>query len=344
MELPASLTASPRMLYLLSSDEPLLLRDWLDAARGHLRTQGFEEILSHQVETGFDWDGLLEDSQSLSLFSSRRCQVISFSGNRPGPAGARFITRLIEQPPEDDIFILVMGRLDRAARNSAWCKQIVKHGELVELRPVGTARLPQWVGQRARQRGLQLDAQAAMYLADLTEGNLLASDQELEKLALSFEPGQLVDLAMIRDSIARSARYSQYLLTDACIAGDSRRAIKVLAGLRQEGVQPIPIQYALQTMLQQLLQLKQAQLSNQLNQGTWRALNIWQSKQAAYQQAAARYDTVQLERMLQSCATLDRVNKGQALRYPRADWQAVNILVSDLLGLTHFGINHECNT
>ena len=34
--LPNSLTTSPKPIYLLSSDEPLLIRDWLDAARQSL--------------------------------------------------------------------------------------------------------------------------------------------------------------------------------------------------------------------------------------------------------------------------------------------------------------------
>jgi DNA polymerase-3 subunit delta len=344
VNLPTSIKSSPRALYLLSSDEPLLVRDWLDAARESLRAQAFDEILSHQVETGFDWEALFEEGQSLSLFSSRRCHIVTFSGNRPGPGGARFINQLVENPPQDMVFILVMARLDQAARNSAWCKKVLQHGELVELKQVSASQLPQWIQQRAATRGVQLDSQAAMYLADLTEGNLLATDQELEKLALSYAQGHLIDFAMIRDSISRSARYSQFLLTDACLAGDARRAIKVLTGLRQEGVQPIPIQYALQTMLQQLLQLKLAQQTNRLHAGIWRALKIWQSKQGLYQQAVARYQTAQLERMIQSCATLDRVNKGQALRYPQADWQTVYTLVSDLLGLTHFGLQNECNT
>jgi DNA polymerase-3 subunit delta len=333
MTIPVALSQFTKSIFLLSSEEPLLVRDWLDQARSALQQQGFEEILTHSIVTGFDWDGLLEDSQSMSLFSSRKCHILRFSGNRPGQAGAKFISQICEAPLEDVVFILVMDRLDRAATNSAWHKKIAQQGEVCALKPVYPNELGRWISERAASKGLNLDYQAALYLADLTEGNLLASDQELEKLALSFSDGQAIDLNMIRESIARSSRYTQYLLTDACLAGKAQRAVKILHGLELEGVQPVQIQYALQQMLQTLLQLKLAQQLNRLNDGLWRSLNIWKSKQGLYQQALRRFDNAQIERLLQSCATLDRVNKGQQWRYPQSDWQVLRQLVEGLLGV-----------
>ncbi len=333
MNFPQSLKSSPRPLYLLSSDEPLLLRDWLDEARKSLQRLGFEEIITHQVVAGFDWSSILEDSQSMSLFSNLKCHIIRFSGSGPGQAGSKFIAQIVETPPEDVVFILVMGKLDRASQNSAWLKKINQAGEVCELKPVYANELAGWIVQRALTKGIQLDHQAALYLADLTEGNLLASDQELEKLALTFGDNSQLNLDMIRESISRSARYNHFLLTDACLAGKSQRALKILQGLELEGIQPIQIQYALQSMLQTLLQLKLAQQLNRLNDSLWRSLNIWKSKQNLYNQALSRYSYVQIERFIQSCATLDRINKGQQLRYLQADWQAIRQLVSGLLGI-----------
>ncbi len=333
--LPASLkAASPKSIYLLSSDEPLLLREWLDAARQSLRETGFEEIVSHQVESGFDWNGLIVDSQSLSLFSEKKCHLIRFSSNKPGQVGAKFIGQLCELMVEDTVFILIMPKLDMASKNSAWMKKITRVGEFVELKPVYVNELTGWVSQRALSKGISLDHQAAMYLADLTEGNLLATDQELEKLALAFEPGVALNLEQINQSISRSSRYSHYLLVDACLAGKSVRAVKILQGLRQEGVQPIQIQYALQNAIEVLQQLKQAQQNNQLNASTWQSLRIWKSKQRLYSNALSRLSYSQIERFIQSCATLDRINKGQQQPlYVDADWLALKQLVSSLCGI-----------
>jgi len=299
--LPLSLTSSPKSAYLLTSDEPLLLRDWLDQAREALRGLGFEEILSYQVEAGFDWNGILEDSQNLSLFSTRKCHIIRFNSNKPGQPGARFINQILVEDLADELFILVMPGLDRAAKNSAWLRKIKESGEVCELKPVYNNQLAGWISQRATSKNIQLDHQAAQYLADLTEGNLLATDQELEKLALAFDSGALVSLEQIRESISRSARYTHFLLTEACLAGHAPRAFKILHGLELEGFQPIQVQYAIQNMLQALLQLKLAQQKNQLNDAAWRSANVWKSKQRLYSQALSRFSADQLERFLQSC-------------------------------------------
>ncbi len=332
--LPASLTSSPRPLYLLSSDEPLLLREWLDAARKALMQQGFEEIISHSVEAGFDWEALLMDAQSLSLFSSRKCHILRFASNRPGQVGAKMIARLCEQPSPGTLFILVMPRLDLASKNAAWLKKISKAGEVCELKPVYANQLPQWISQRAGSKGLQLDHQAAMLLADLTEGNLLATDQELEKLSLQFEPGALIGIEQIEQSIARSSRFTHYLLADACLAGQLKRAHKILQGLREEGIVPVQILYALQGALEVLLQLKLAQQNNGLNPNVWKALRVWSSKQRLYQQALSRLGYRQIEQCLRSCAQLDRINKGQQQPgYPGADWMALAAIVEQFAGL-----------
>jgi hypothetical protein len=78
---------------------------------------------------------------------------------------------------------------------------------------------------RARGKGLNIDAQSAQFLAERTEGNLLAADQELEKLSIRFAGQDAVDFATIEDSVARSARYSHFLLVDACLAGNRAVAL-----------------------------------------------------------------------------------------------------------------------
>ncbi len=332
--LPDSLRRSPKPVYLVASDEPLLLRDWLDQARAALAEQGFEDIHSHQIESGFDWDGLLQDGQNLSLFSARKALIIRFNGPRPGTSGGRFISQVCENPDADTLYVLAMPKLDTAARNSAWMKKIKQAGEFCELAPVYIDKLAGWIAERAAAKGVILDHQAAMYLADLTEGNLLATDQELEKLALTNEPGLAISFEQLADSIARSARYSQYLLVDACLAGKAQRAVKILRGLRQEGLQPVQLIFPIQQALENLLELKQHQRADRLDRDVWQSLRIWASKQKLYGSALNRLSLDRIERLLRNCAKLDRLNKGRQVGAQGGDdWLAIQHLVNRLSGL-----------
>ena len=50
---------------------------------------------------------------------------------------------------------------------------------------VAPKEMPDWLAQRAKRAGLELDRDALGYLANSVEGNLLAAAQEVEKLALA---------------------------------------------------------------------------------------------------------------------------------------------------------------
>ena len=115
--LPASLTKNPSSLYLLSSSEPLLVRDWLDEARRALRQNDFEDIQTVTTEASFDWNSLLEDAGMLSLFASRKCRVIQINSGKPGQQGSKTIQAICDQLPEDMVFIFVIPSLDRPTKN-----------------------------------------------------------------------------------------------------------------------------------------------------------------------------------------------------------------------------------
>ena len=329
----SQITQGIRPVYLLASAEPLLARDWLDDARRALREAGFEDILNLQTDAGFNWPELLQEGDMMSLFSENKCRIVSMPGGKPGQQGSKVIKSLCENPVEGNVYIFVTPALDRQSKNASWCKAIEAKGKIVELKPVYDNQLVDWLLQRARDKGLSIDLQSAQFLAERTEGNLLAADQELEKLSLRFSDQETIDFEAIETSVAESARYSHFLLVDACLAGKTRRALRILQGLEAEGYATAQLRWALQSSLQQLDQLKQAQSSGAMNDRVWQELRIWRNKQRLYQAAMTRLGTSQIERLLQSCATLDRLGKGQQdSEFPLQDWLEIKSLVADYSG------------
>lgn len=332
--IPASVgSASPSSIYLLSSDEPLMLREWLDQARRQLHQNRQLEMRSETVESGFDFDALTADLGSLSLFSDSQCVVLHFASTRIGKKAADWISG-ISGSPSDNILILVMPRLDRAAKKTAWFKSLSGHAEICELAAVAREKLPQWLQQRARQKGKTLDQQAALLLAEMTEGNLLASDQELEKLCLAYPDEKDLQLSQVQQALARSARYSHYLLVDACLEGQTKRALRVLLTLQQEGVSTVQIQFALQSTIEALIELKLAEQSGRLTSQIWQKLRIWNTRQGLYRNALRRFTSSGLERFLRQCAKLDRLNKGrQAAANEGDEWNLLNRMAVQLSGV-----------
>jgi len=82
--------------------------------------------------------------------------------------------------------------------------------------------------------GLGADADAVEVLADKIEGNLLAAAQEIEKLRI-IVAGNHLDVDTVLEAVQDSSRYGIFSLTDACLAGNAERALKILQHLEAEG-------------------------------------------------------------------------------------------------------------
>ena len=297
-------------IYLVAADEPLLVGEAGDFIRAAAREQGFDERSLHFVERGFRWENLSSAADSLSLFASRRIIELRLDKPRPGDAGAKAIRALAEdQDPDRLILVLVQSRLDASAARSVWVKTIEKHGVVVDIRPVTRSALPQFIAARAKRHGLRLTTAATDFLAERVEGNLLAADQELAKLALIHQ-GAEVDADSVRESVASSARFDIFRLSDAVIDGDLHRAITVLEGLKAEGVQPPLVLWALAREISTLAQLKHAAAKGGNLGELMGRLRIWQSRQSLLRRALARYTTTDLQRLLRQAARADRAVKG----------------------------------
>jgi DNA polymerase-3 subunit delta len=238
------LAGEPARAYLVSGDEALLVGEAADAIRARIRRAGFEEREVHFIERVADWEGVRASSNNLSLFGSRKLIELRLPSGKPGTGGAKAITELLEDPNPDNVYLMITGKLEGEQRNSAWVKAFDEAGAVLQIWPVEVARLPQWLRSRAAALELELDDAAVQFIVDRTEGNLLAAQQELEKLKL-LSAERKVDLAAVQASLGNHARFDVFQLGDAALAGDVPRALRILAGLRSEGVEPVLVLWSL---------------------------------------------------------------------------------------------------
>jgi DNA polymerase-3 subunit delta len=229
--------------YLVSGDEPLLVGEAADAVRTRARALGFSERATHFLERGADWDEVSAAASNLSLFAQRRIIEIRLPSAKPGVAGGTALLKLAQTKDPDLLVLVIAPRLDRDAQSANWVKAIETEGAWVQIWPVDQQHLVAWLKARCRRLQLTVDDEALELLAERTEGNLLAAHQELEKLRLLF-PDTPVTAAAVLASVADSARYDVAQLSEAALAGDTARALHVLAGLRAEGVEPTLVLWA----------------------------------------------------------------------------------------------------
>ena len=215
-------------IYVVCGDEHLLCQEACDAIRAATRAQGFSERQVFHVETGFDWGQLIEAGASLSLFAEKRLIELRIPNGKPGDKGAAALLDYLARPAEDTVLLISLPKLDGSTQKTKWAKALIdgKDVQFLQIWPVDAAQLPQWIRQRLAQAGLSADQEAVELIAARVEGNLLAAAQEIEKLKLLADAGQ-ISADTVQAAVADSARYDVFGLIDAALHGQAAHALHV---------------------------------------------------------------------------------------------------------------------
>jgi DNA polymerase III subunit delta len=316
-QLPTYLRKTLAPCYLVSGDEHLLVAEAADTIRASARDNGFTSRDLHVVTAGFDWSQLRGSASNLSLFAERRIIELRLPTGKPGLSGGAAIVDLVAQADDQLMLIVTAARLDGATKSAKWVKAIEARGVHVPVWPIGVRELPGWITTRMRQAGLQPDRAAVTLIADRVEGNLLAAGQEVEKLRLLLGAGK-VSAEDVGRAVADSSRYDVFKLADAALAGDAQRALRILAGLQAEGIEPVVVVWSLARELRTLAGLAESVAQGVELGAAMQKARVWRNRQSLMRACVGRHQLADFYRLLQTSAQADQAAKGQN----RADpWQ-----------------------
>ncbi|MGB0449496.1 MAG: DNA polymerase III subunit delta, partial [Porticoccaceae bacterium] len=95
-------------VYVISGDEPLLSQECADAIRIAAREQGFTERELFHFEGNskqFDWDPLVNEFNSMSLFSDKKIIEARIPGSKPGDKGVKALAEICANPNADNLLL-----------------------------------------------------------------------------------------------------------------------------------------------------------------------------------------------------------------------------------------------
>ena len=309
-ELERHLSGTLAPVWLVAGEEPLLIEEACTAIRAAAWAAGYtDRQVLHAETSGFDWRQLASTAANLSLFSERRLIELRLPGGRPGASGAQAVQAYCRAPSADTLLLVISNRLDGRQRRSAWVEALGRAGVLLYIWPVSLRDLPRWIARRLHSCGLSADRSVIELLAARAEGNLLAAAQEVEKLHLLLGKGR-VDWDTARHAVVDSARYDIFDLGEAVLAGCRARAERICCGLREEGIEPTLVLWALARDLRVLSMLQALAGDAGAIAAALREHRIPKSRQARFRELATHTSADACEGLLRRAARVDRVIKG----------------------------------
>ena len=289
-------------VYFVAGDEPLLIGEALDGIRARARKDGYEDREVFVVGAGFDWDVIRNSASNMSLFASRRIVEIRLPTGKPGRVGGPMLAELAAKPPPDTLLIIVAEQFDSATAKSKWAGQLIDSAISVD-------QLPAWIEQNLHRQSLTYDRDVIELLVHRVEGNLLAARQEIDKLGL-LSTNSHVSLELAIESVADGARFDVFQLADVALRGDVSRAVRMLYGLRAEGVAPALTLWAL---VRESMSVASVWLK--INQGVpagvaMKESGVWSARQQLMTQCLRKHNRESIDYLLQAAVTADRIVKG----------------------------------
>jgi DNA polymerase-3 subunit delta len=320
---------SLRPAYLVAGPEPLLVLEAADAIRAAARAQGIEEREVFDVEGNreLDWNALESSFRAPSLFASRRLIEVRLPTGKPGTEGAKVISEFCVDPPGDVCLLVTCGEWSMKHAGK-WSQAIGQAGHVVIAWAIKPHELTDWIERRLRGKGLRADRDAVQRLAERVEGNLLAAAQEIDKLVL-LSDGAPIDAARMDALVADAARFDVFRLVDAALNGQVAQVSRMLAGLRAEGEAVPALLGMVIKELQTTAALAQAEARGDNLGNAFRALRVWDSKQAVYRRALQRHAAPRWARLVVAAGRVDRIAKGRGRigQEPADAWLALERLL-----------------
>tara|TARA_R110001583_G_scaffold138880_1_gene290593 strand:- start:20769 stop:21803 length:1035 start_codon:yes stop_codon:yes gene_type:complete len=308
-----TLTQGFKPVWLVFGDEPWQKNNSLATIKNHAQQQGFSEIIRFSSDNKFDWQQIIDEYQSLSLFANQRIIEVEFTTVKIGDSGNKILLALSEIVTQnidlqDVIFIFHGPKLDGASANRKWFKALTQLGCYLPLYDIETKSLPRWLQSQSKNVNVNLAPELSLLLIELFEGNLPALEQELQKLSLLFGTKQ-ISLSDAEQIVIKQAKFNPFQIIDALLEGNCKKCLTMLDQLQQEGTAAGQIIWVFHKEFNQLYAMldKLAQ-GCQLND-LYKEYRIWDKRKPFYHHALTHISLKDIKRAMSRLADIDLISK-----------------------------------
>ncbi len=301
--------------YLVMGDEPFQVQQTIEQIKTTAHQHGFAETIKFVYSPQFDWQEIMQEYASLSLFSQQKIIELDLADSKPNASASKLIVELASNPNPDVIFILRGQKNGSDIQRSTWFKALDKHGLFVPCYQLTGRHLSQWLNTQCNDKNLRLTPDAKALLLDANQGNLFAVYQELEKISLIFSNTE-VDVHKLAPTLLNQSKFDIFDLSDALLAGNGNRICDIMHKLQQENSEPTVISWAINKEAQTLYQLSNAVHSGIAINDALNQAKVWKNKLSITQSALQRLNHTQTSSIINALAKFDAQYKQHTITSP----------------------------
>ena len=308
-QLQNSLSNQLASTYFAFGAEILLVEQSLSMIKGIARENGFNERFRFDIDGNFSWDSIISLISSPSLFAEKRIIECRFTTGKIGVKGSKALTEILETLPDDILLIISSGKLEMAQQKSKWFKTLDKKGIIIQHWEVQSNQLVGWITRNMSQLGLDSNIEVANAIAYCTEGNLLASMQEIQKLKIAYPDGK-INLREYLNQIDQQSQYSVFGMIDSALQGDTDKVNKVFNSLVDDSTPPVILVSSLYREIKNLVNMSIELKTNQTIESILNNHRVWQKRKPLISNALKKHSYQKLQKLLLRLGRIDRSLKG----------------------------------
>jgi DNA polymerase III subunit delta len=328
-------SGKPAPVYVLSSEQPLLLERAVNAIR---------DATVPPALRGFNYDvydvsgagratasRILATAQTLPMMAQRRMVLVRDIGAMQA-AELNKLVEYLESPNPSTVLVAVAGKVDKRVKFFATA---VKRKLLHELAP--PRELTGWIKSEAGTRRIAIAPDACARLADVVGKDLARVALALDQLAL-YAGDRTIEAEDVDDLVADTRERSVFELTDAIGKGDIAAALAAVAALCEQRQSAIGVVVMVARFMRQLALCQVAQARRLPKEQAAQLVGAPPFAVQKLMSQARRYDQPGLARAARRLTEADQSLKGmddtiKILGRQLGERVVLDRLVTELIGL-----------
>lgn len=304
-------------MYFFTGTEEFLVEESISSVLKRAKKDGFSELERFEITQQESWAEVLLALDSHSLFCEKKILIAQLSRNVFGKNVLDELRKWVETKDESTILILRGANWDYRVRRNEWYKFMVKHATVVVSESLSIQMSMKWITRMASDAGIRLSRDTCEELAILTEGNLAAARQEIERLALSFmsenKTIEIDDMNRMNWSLCGA-----FDAINEATRGNTQRLMNQLEALKRGGIQPLMLVGAVASHLRQVHRMCRGQ-----------TISTSYRREQDMNRLADRLGQRNVEDLLIECTHIDGEEKGLI----RGDaWDAIESVLLKIAG------------